>query len=290
MQIVESIAELREALRARSGTVGFAPTMGYLHAGHASLFAASAGENDTTVASVFVNPLQFGHNEDLSTYPRDPERDARLAKEAGVDVLWMPTVDVLYPPGFSTRVRVEGLTEGLCGRSRPTHFEGVTTVVARLFHAVRPDRAYFGQKDYQQLAVIRRMVEDLGFGVAVVGMPVYRELDGLAMSSRNVYLQGDERVRALALRLALQAARRSWAGGERRMSCLAQLLHTTLVEYGVDEVDYAEVVDGATLVRSASDCADADRETVALVAARLGRTRLIDNTVLSAPDPGLDRA
>lgn len=283
MVIVEGIDALRSELRARRGTVGFAPTMGYLHEGHVSLFHAARRENDVAVASIFVNPLQFGANEDLDAYPRDPEGDAEKAQRAGIDILWMPTVAEMYPEGSATRVRVEGLTDGLCGRSRPTHFEGVTTVVTKLFHAVRPDRAYFGQKDYQQLAVIRRMTKDLDFGIEITGLPIHRHEDGLAMSSRNAYLTSDDRARALVISQTLRTLRSRWADGERDALALALTLAAG-IEAGGLRLDYAEVLDGDTLL----PVAPTSRRVVAVTAAWSGRTRLLDNTVLSEPDATLD--
>lgn len=287
MQIVRTIQELRDAVRTQrqaagvGASVGFAPTMGFLHAGHASLFRAAAANNHVAVASVFVNPTQFGPNEDLARYPRDPDGDTRLAQAAGIDVLWMPDVETMYPPGHVTRVRVTGVSEGLCGASRPHHFEGVTTVVAKLFGAVAPDRAYFGQKDYQQLAVIRRMARDLDMAVEIVGCPTVREPDGLALSSRNVYLAPDERQTARALSRGLQQVQALWNGGNREASVLRAALLASIDDTAI-RVDYAEVVDPIDLRRPDDDRFTQD-EAVALVAVWVGKTRLIDNHELHRP-------
>jgi len=286
MIIVDSIPALREALAPhRGGSIGFAPTMGALHAGHLSLFRAAADANDVAVASIFVNPTQFAPNEDLDAYPRDTPGDTAKARDAGIDILWMPTVDQMYPPGAATTVSVEGLTNGLCGRSRPTHFAGVTTVVSMLFNAVRPDRAYFGEKDYQQLAIIRRMTTDLAFGIEIVGMPIVREPDGVAMSSRNAYLSADERVTARALSRALEAGRMAWASGERDADALRATIVDRLTRDGGLRVDYAEVVHPHSLVDLAGARADNDAGAVAAIAAHVGATRLIDNARLDRDTP-----
>ena len=281
MRIVHDKNALREALQPhRGGSVGFAPTMGFLHAGHTSLFERAASENDLCVASIFVNPTQFGPNEDLSRYPRDAEGDIAKCRAAGVDLLWMPDTAAVYAADHATTVNVDGVTSGLCGRDRPTHFAGVTTVVAKLFNLVQPTRAYFGEKDFQQLAAIRRMVRDLDFPIDVIGMPIVREADGLAMSSRNAYLSADQRVSALALRRSLDAAQQAFAGGARDADLLrAALLRTLQAAPGV-AVDYADVVDALTLAALAG-VVPPDARLV--VAARVGATRLIDNAPLSEP-------
>ena len=281
---------LRAALQAaRQGrkVIGFVPTMGYLHAGHASLLARARRECDVVVASIFVNPTQFAPNEDLTRYPRSPEADARLCADQGVDLLWMPDVPAMYPEGFATQVRVAGLTETLCGASRPHHFGGVATVVTKLLALVAPDRAYFGRKDAQQLAVIERLVQDLDLPVQVVGVQTYREPDGLAMSSRNVYLSEEERVRARLLSTALRASRRAWRAGERDAAALREVLLAAFAGAEGVRVDYAEVVDPATmqpLPRAPSERA------LAALAVFVGATRLIDNSRLDEEEPALDRA
>lgn len=255
--------------------VGFVPTMGFLHDGHASLMRHIRPDVDRLVVSIFVNPLQFGPNEDLERYPRNPEGDAALCEANNVDVLFMPTD--FYPPGFSTNVAVTELTEGLCAASRPGHFDGVTTVVARLFGVTRCTVACFGEKDYQQLAVIRRMVRDLALPVEVVGAPLKRADDGLAMSSRNTYLSADERTRGLSLHRALHAMVDAAKAGEHDVAAL--LAHgTSLLQ--ADRVDYLQIVDAESL----RPLTTLDRPARALVAGFFGATRLIDNVALE-PSP-----
>jgi pantoate--beta-alanine ligase len=250
-------------------TIGFVPTMGYLHAGHASLVDLLRPRCDQLVVSVYVNPLQFGPNEDLSRYPRDPEGDARLCAEHGVDALFLPSE--LYPDGFATSVHVHGLTDGLCGARRPGHFEGVATVCARLFGLTRADLAAFGDKDFQQLMVIRRMVADLALPVQIVPGPLVRDADGVALSSRNKFLSPDERRRARTLYQALSAMRTS---PERAVEAL---LAVGRAQLDCDRLDYLEIVDAETLQ---SVEAVGDRPARALVAAFYGATRLIDNVPL----------
>jgi pantoate--beta-alanine ligase len=283
MRIVTTKTALRAALAPHRGaSIGFVPTMGYLHAGHVSLMDAARTECDVVVASIFVNPTQFGPNEDLDAYPRDPEGDAEACRNAGVDVLWMPPVADVYDPDHSTTVHVDGLTNTLCGRSRPGHFDGVTTIVTKLFNLVQPTHAYFGEKDFQQLAVIRRMVRDLDMPLEVVGMPIVREPDGLAMSSRNAYLSPDERRAALVLSRALGAVRRAFEGGERRVATLRTILGDTLAAEPLARTDYAELLDAESLTApSGPELGDA-RPTLCALAVFVGRTRLIDNTLLVA--------
>lgn len=276
MKIVTTKSDLREALAPhRAKTIGFAPTMGFLHAGHMSLFRAASSENDIAVASIFVNPTQFGEGEDLDTYPRDPEGDADKCRQCGIDVLWMPETPSVYADNHSSTVQVTGPTAGLCGAKRPGHFDGVTTIVAKLFNLVQPTRAYFGQKDYQQLATIRRMVRDLDFPIDVVGMPIVREPDGLALSSRNKYLSTEERETALALSRSLAAIASLYEQGERRATVLQEHLRTLLGAAEGVRVDYADVVDAASLTQVGNN--PLDGPLVAAVAAFVGSTRLIDN-------------
>ena len=281
MRIVETRSELREALAGdrRSGrTIGLVPTMGYLHAGHVSLLEAARSECDVVVMSLFVNPAQFGPGEDLAAYPRDLDRDARAAEEAGVDLIYAPAVAEVYPDGFATTVEVSGLTEVLCGdpASRgPEHFRGVTTVVAKLLNTVGPDVAYFGQKDAQQAAVIRRMVRDLDFDVRFDVLPTVREPDGLALSSRNVYLEGEERERATALRRALLAAERAAARGEPTADAL-DAARAVLAEAGI-EPEYVEARDAERLEPIETFNG---RPVLLALAARVGRARLIDNVII----------
>lgn len=279
MKTITRVHELRAACddaRAAGARVGFVPTMGFFHAGHRSLMRAARTADDFVVVSLFVNPLQFGPTEDLAAYPRDFERDAAAAEAEGVDVLFAPTVEEMYPQPIVTTVHVDGLTSGLCGRSRPTHFDGVTTVVTKLFSMVGPCRAYFGRKDAQQLAVIRRMVADLNLPVRVVGCPTVREPDGLAMSSRNAYLTPEERPRALALSRALAAARESVAAGETDAAAVAAAARAPMDELGV-EPEYLAVVDPETFQPVTS----VDRDVLVAIAARVGRARLIDNDTIS---------
>jgi pantoate--beta-alanine ligase len=258
-------------------SIGLVPTMGALHAGHLSLVEAARRENDVVVASVFVNPIQFGPNEDLERYPRDWDRDFRLLDEAEVDAVYRPSVESMYPPDASTRVHVDGVAESLEGAARPGHFEGVATVVTKLFGAVEPDRAYFGQKDAQQVAVVKRLVRDLDLGVDIRVGPTVRERDGLALSSRNVYLSAEERKAAVSLSAALRQATAAYAEGERDSDRLRGILYARLGAEALVKTDYAEVVDPATFRKPG---------TLAVIAARIGKTRLIDNHELTQPFPG----
>jgi pantoate--beta-alanine ligase len=258
--------------------IGLVPTMGYLHDGHLSLVAEARRRAEACVASIFVNPLQFGPREDLDRYPRDLPRDRDALRAAGVEVLYLPTADEMYPPGFQTAVSVAKVSTGLCGRSRPGHFGGVTTVVTKLFNAVKPHVAVFGEKDFQQLAVIRRMANDLDTGIEVVGAPIVREADGVAMSSRNAYLSENERAAARCLSRALAAAREAVAGGACEAAAVLAPARAVLEAEPAARVDYVELVDVDSL------------EPVDRIAARallalavfIGRTRLIDNTILTA--------
>lgn len=256
------------------------PTMGYFHEGHLCLMRRAKGLAKRVVVSLFVNPIQFGPQEDLSRYPRDFERDAALAGQEGVDVLFAPEAAAMYPEGSRTRVTVSGLTDGLCGRSRPGHFEGVTTVVAKLFHLVKPQVAVFGQKDFQQLAVIRRMTADLNWDIEIVGHPIVREADGLAMSSRNVYLSADERQAALGLSRALRHARQRVREGLTDAAGLVREVCEILTSATGVTVEYVECVDEASLL----PCARLAPGVVLAIAARVGTTRLIDNDNLFAEE------
>lgn len=271
---------MREASRRwrREGkSIGLVPTMGALHAGHMRLVEAARRENDVVVTSVFVNPIQFGPHEDLDRYPRDWERDFRLLDEAEVDAVYRPSVEAMYGPDASTRVHVDGVAEPLEGAARPGHFEGVATVVTKLFAAVEPDRAYFGQKDAQQVAVVKRVVRDLDIGVVIRVVPTVREPDGLALSSRNAYLTPNERKAATSLSAALRQATAAYAEGERDPERLRAILHARLGAEPLVKIDYAEVVDAATFRKPG---------TLAVIAARVGRTRLIDNHDLTRSWPG----
>ena len=274
--LVERVSELRdavEAARAQGGSVGLVPTMGYLHEGHQSLVTRSAAENDLTVVSIFVNPLQFAEGEDYGAYPRDLERDREMCAAAGAGLVFAPSADEMYPQTPVTSVTVKGLNAVLEGRVRPTHFDGVATVVAKLFAMLGPGRAYFGEKDYQQLAIIRRLTTDLSLPVEVVGCPTFRESDGLAMSSRNVYLTAEERPAATVLWRSLQAGRDAVVQGSRSPDEVEAVMAAVMAAEPKASPDYAAVVDAATLDRP--DVLDGELRL--LVAARVGRARLIDN-------------
>jgi len=279
VQIVRDVESLRnavDALRSDGGRVAFVPTMGALHDGHMALVAEARRRAAHVVASIFVNPTQFAPNEDLSTYPRREATDARMLEEEGCDILWAPDAAAMYPEGHSTTISVAGVSEGLCGASRPGHFDGVATVVAKLFNQVRPDIALFGEKDYQQLTVIRRMVRDLDMAVEIVGVPTQREADGLALSSRNAYLSEEERQAARALPRALGEAASAIAGGADVAEALAKAAEK-LAKAGFNPVEYVELRDAETL----EPLSALDRPARLLAAARLGRTRLIDNLAVS---------
>jgi pantoate--beta-alanine ligase len=272
VQIVRTSEELALGRTALVGTVALVPTMGALHAGHMALIAEAKQRADKVVASIFVNPAQFGAGEDFSRYPRREEQDARMLQETGCDLLWMPTVEDIYPGGFATTVSIAGVSERWEGEARPGHFDGVATVVAKLLLSVRPDVALFGEKDFQQLAVIRRMVADLAIPVEIVGVPTVREPDGLALSSRNAYLSPDERERAVALPNALKAARDAIRSGASVSNALQQAKQS-LVDAGFLRIDYFALVDSETL--EPLDSPQGDMRLIA--AALIGTTRLIDN-------------
>ena len=276
--VVRTPEELRTAcdLARREGRrVGFVPTMGALHEGHLALVREAKRRAPFVACSIFVNPTQFGPNEDFARYPRDLEGDVGKLAGAGADLVFAPEPEAMYPKGEQTRVRVMGLTDHLCGPHRPGHFEGVTTVVTKLFAIVGPSVAVFGKKDYQQLAVIRRMTTDLFLPVEVVGYPIVREADGLAMSSRNAYLSADERARALSLSQGLREASNAFAAGERNAGRLRRLAHAP-VERAATSIDYVTVADPDALV-PLSDEADVGERALVAVACRVGKTRLIDN-------------
>ena len=274
MNIVTTPRSLQEALTG-VGTIGFVPTMGYLHEGHLSLVEAAKSENDLVVMSIFVNPTQFGPKEDLSRYPRDLERDLRLI-EPHTDLVWNPTAETMYPPGYQTWVEVEAMTRPLEGAMRPGHFRGVTTVVAKLFNGVQPQRAYFGQKDAQQAAVIRQMVRDLNFPIEIVVCPIVRESDGLAMSSRNVYLDPEQRKAATVLYRSLSAAKDAYESGERDAEKLRQLMKEVLASEPLAEVQYPSCADFDTL----EELSEIKGKALLSMAVFIGKTRLIDNLVL----------
>ncbi|MGD0417574.1 MAG: pantoate--beta-alanine ligase [Terriglobales bacterium] len=280
MKICSTIPETRTACgdaRANHKRLGLVPTMGALHEGHLSLVRVARAQCDAVAVSIFVNPTQFGPTEDLSKYPRQFDRDCRLLEKEGVEILFAPPVEEIYPGGEVTWVLVEGLSEKLDGRSRPGHFRGVTTIVSKLFHILEPEAAFFGQKDAAQLAVIRRMVDDLNFPVEIVGCPIVREPDGLAMSSRNAYLSREERERALVLQRSLQRAQQRFQAGERVAAKLISAAEEVLMREPQVTLDYFEIVDPDTL----DPVERISQKTLVAVAAYVGSTRLIDNLVLN---------
>ena len=276
MIIASTLDELRAARLLLDGRVGLVPTMGYLHEGHLSLARRAREECDRVVATIFVNPTQFGPTEDLSKYPRNLKGDLSLLESAGVDLVWTPDNETIYPPGFSTWVEVEGLTRPLEGASRPGHFRGVTTVVAKLFNAVQPQVAYFGQKDAQQAAVIRKMTRDLNFPIEIAVCPTVREADGLAMSSRNSYLSPEERHAATALFRALTAAKDAFERGERDADALRKLMAETIASEPRAQMQYVSVADYDTL----EELQTVTGKTLLSMAVFMGKTRLIDNFVI----------
>ncbi|WP_029521219.1 pantoate--beta-alanine ligase [Persephonella sp. IF05-L8] len=271
---IEKMKQIVKNLKKEGKSIGFVPTMGYLHEGHISLMRCSKKDNDITVVSIFVNPIQFGVNEDLDRYPRDLERDLEICKKEGVDYVFHPSVEEMYPEDFSTYVIVEGLTEGLCGAYRPGHFKGVTTVVNKLFNIVQPDRAYFGEKDYQQLKVIQKMVKDLNMNVQVIGCPIVREPDGLAMSSRNKYLSPEERKAALSLSKALFKAKEMFKSGETDINKIRKEMEKIILSHPeVKEIQYIEFIDAETLKPKER----LEKGSIIALAVFVGNTRLIDN-------------
>lgn len=276
MEIVSSLPDLRAARLSLDGRVGLVPTMGYLHEGHLSLVSQAKAECDHIIVTIFVNPSQFGPNEDLSKYPRDLERDLSLLRPLSVDLVWTPTAEIMYPPGYQTWVEVEALTKGLEGAMRPGHFRGVATVVAKLFNATQPDKAYFGQKDAQQAAVIRRMAGDLNFPLEVVICPTHREADGLAMSSRNVYLNPEERKAATVLFRSLNAAKELFESGERDGERLRRKMKEVLAGEPLAQAQYVSCADYSSL----EELDVITGKTLLSMAVFFGKTRLIDNFVL----------
>ncbi|MBD8497586.1 pantoate--beta-alanine ligase [Paenibacillus arenosi] len=288
MIVARTVEEIRAAVQQLRGnrpnsTVGFVPTMGYLHEGHASLMRKSVEKNEISVLSIFVNPIQFGPNEDLDRYPRNESGDLQLAGQCGIDIVFLPSVDVMYPQATKTKIRVAEVTEGLCGASRPGHFDGVTTVVAKLFNMVKPDRAYFGLKDAQQVAVIQQMVNDLNIDVEVVPCQIVRETDGLALSSRNVYLSDEERRQALVLSESLQMAhslireQAAITAGE-----LMDIIIKNIQAMPLANIDYVEIVQYPSMERFAASVQLPEQKSDILIAlaVRFGNTRLIDNLYL----------
>ncbi len=285
MQIIKTIDELRSIVKGwkKEGlSVGLVPTMGYLHDGHRSLIVRAASENDRVVVSDFVNPTQFGVNEDLDSYPRDIDRDAAVCEAAGADLIFHPELEEMYFKDSCTFVDMDKLTKGLCGKTRPTHFRGVCTVVSKLFLIVAPDRAYFGQKDAQQLAVIRRMVRDLNFDIEIVGCPIVREEDGLAMSSRNTYLNKEERKAALILHESLMLGKEMMEQGERDAAKIQSAIVHKIETEPLARIDYVELVEAENL----ENVAVMEGRILTAIAVYIGKTRLIDNTIYQFSQPG----
>lgn len=279
MRTVTTIAGMKAAgieAKAKGQTIGLVPTMGYLHEGHLSLVRECLKSADVTVVSIFVNPLQFGPHEDFRRYPRDPEQDAALLEKEGVDILFLPENREMYPEGYRTSVEVAGLQEKLCGRSRPGHFKGVATVVLKLFNIVRPDYAFFGQKDAQQVVILRKMVEDLNADVEIRSLPIIRDPDGLAMSSRNAYLSAKERGAALVLSKSLDEAHRMFEKGKRAAGPIRECISKTIAAEPLARIDYVEIVDPSSL----EPVERIDGEVLVALAVYVGNTRLMDNTTL----------
>jgi len=277
MEIINNVQGIREVVKSakeQKKSVGFVPTMGFLHEGHLALIKKAKEENNLVIVSIFVNPTQFGPTEDLESYPRDIDRDSELSKSAGADIIFHPSVEEMYPSGFNTFIELEGdITKKLCGASRQGHFKGVTTVVSKLFNIVSPHKSYFGQKDAQQVAVIQQMVRDLNFDIKIIPCPIVREKDGLAMSSRNTYLNTEEREGALILSKSLFMAEKMIKDGEKSCSKIKDLLTQNIKSEKLANIDYVEVVDAKTL----NNIDELEGDILIALAVRFGRTRLIDN-------------
>lgn len=276
MRVLNNIKEVREQVKKwkyEGLTVGFVPTMGYLHEGHKSLIKKAFSENDKVVVSIFVNPMQFGPKEDLSSYPRDLEADSILCENAGADIIFHPEDKEMYFEDFSTYVDINGLTEELCGKSRPIHFRGVCTVVSKLFNIIPANRAYFGEKDAQQLAVIKRMVRDLNFDIEIIGCPIIREQDGVAKSSRNTYLLENERKAAIILSKSLEKAKEALNSGERNCEAIRKVIIDNIAKEKLAKIDYVQVVDKLSM----KVVERVEKDILIAIAVNIGKTRLIDN-------------
>ncbi len=276
MMVAETIADMKRLRLKLAESVGFVPTMGYLHEGHLALVRQARAENPSVVVSIFVNPTQFGPEEDFGKYPRNPQRDLALLEKEGVDIVFMPSVAEMYPPQFGSWVEVGKVAERLEGASRPGHFRGVATVVARLFDVVQPDKAYFGQKDAQQAIVIKKMVADRNLSVEIVAVPTVREPDGLAMSSRNIYLNPEERKAALVLYQALSLAQKLWSQGKKDAQTIRQEMTALIQKQPLADIDYISIADAETL----DELDEVRPPALVSMAVRIGKTRLIDNVVL----------
>jgi pantoate--beta-alanine ligase len=279
MELIEKIALMREVSekwRSDGDIISLVPTMGFLHEGHMELLRVGREKGDRVIMSIFVNPIQFGPQEDYNRYPRDTEGDLRKARSAGVDAAFMPTVEEIYPEGFQSTVRVEEITRYLCGRSRPGHFAGVTTVVGKLFNITKPHLAIFGEKDYQQLAVIKQMVRDLNMGIEIIGVPTVRQRDGLAVSSRNSYLSPEERLSALSLKKGLDLAKAMVAEGEKHPVKIINAVRELILNHPFTEIDYIAICDPEKL----TDIEIIDRPCLVALAVKVGKARLIDNVMV----------
>ena len=282
MEIIDSIARMKEKSDEliRSGkSIVFVPTMGFLHDGHLELMKIGKKQADVLVISIFVNPTQFGPTEDFDEYPRDMEGDLTKAKEVGVDLVFVPPVEEMYPDGFQTHVTVEKITQHLCGLSRPGHFDGVATVVSKLFHIIKPHKAIFGQKDFQQLIVIKRMAKDLNMDIEVIGVPTVRESDGLAMSSRNRYLSPEQRESALSLKKSLDLAHQLFGQGEKEADKIKTAMQKLILSFPFTEIDYVTICDPITM----EDIDTLEDQSLVALAVRVGKTRLIDNALIGEP-------
>ena len=276
MKILGTVNEVRSLVKewkSQGLKVGFVPTMGYLHEGHKSLIDKAVKENDKVVVSIFVNPIQFGPKEDLASYPRDLERDSKLCEDAGASAIFHPEKEEMYFDDFCTHVDIEGLSDGLCGKSRPIHFRGVCTVVSKLFNIVNPDRAYFGEKDAQQLAIIKRMVRDLNFDIEIVGCPIVREEDGLAKSSRNTYLSSEERKAATILSKSLALGKKALESGERDSEKVKKIIIDNINTEPLAKIDYVDIVDSLSM----AEVNKIEKTVLVAMAVYIGITRLIDN-------------
>ena len=276
MKVIETIADMKSLRQKLPEPVGFVPTMGYLHEGHLVLVRQAKAENSSVVVSIFVNPTQFGPQEDFNKYPRDPQRDLAMLEKEGIDIVFMPSVAEMYPPQFNSWVEVGKITERLEGAARPGHFRGVATVVAKLFNIVQPDKAYFGQKDAQQLVVIKKMVADLNMNLEVVAVPTVREPDGLAMSSRNIYLNPEERKAAVVLYQALTLAQKLWSQGEKDAQTIRQQMTDLIQKQPLANIDYISIADAETL----DELDKVKPPALVSLAVKIGKTRLIDNVVV----------
>ena len=276
MKVIKTISEVKKERHNFNGTVGLFPTLGYLHKGHLNLVRQSVQENDCTISSIFVNPTQFGPSEDFNSYPRDFERDLAMLEEEGVEFVFMPSTQEMYPEGYDTWVDIEKITSKLEGASRPSHFRGVTTIVAKLFNIVSPAKAYFGQKDAQQLAVIKKMVKDLDMNLEVIACPTVREPDGLAMSSRNTYLKPDERKEAVVLYQSLKLAEKLYSEGERNAEIIRRDMTTLIQQQPAANIDYVSIADNETL----DEVNEITGPVLVSLAVKIGKPRLIDNLVL----------